>query len=115
MAANLRATGGQIVSERISALLAPRLGSTAAKELLTRASSEAADTGRPLVEVLAGRDEVRGALSPVELAPLLDPAHYTGMAGPLVDRALTASGPPPATGPGKTSGTTGEPRARQRS
>ncbi|XUZ28321.1 3-carboxy-cis,cis-muconate cycloisomerase [Streptomyces sp. RMIT01] len=115
MAANLRATGGQIVSERISALLAPRLGSTAAKELLTRASSEAADTGRPLVEVLAGRDEVRGALSLVELAPLLDPAHYTGMAGPLVDRALTASGPPPATGPGKTSGTTGEPRAGQRS
>ncbi|MEU0399130.1 3-carboxy-cis,cis-muconate cycloisomerase [Streptomyces sp. NPDC006197] len=92
MAANLQATGGQIVSERVCAVLAPRLGKTAAKELLTRASLEAARTGLPLIAVLAGLDEVRGVLSPEALAALLDPAHYTGMAGPLVDRALTAPG-----------------------
>ncbi|MEU8702396.1 3-carboxy-cis,cis-muconate cycloisomerase [Streptomyces sp. NPDC048680] len=92
MTANLQATGGQIASERVCAVLAPRLGRTAAKELLTRASLEAARTGRPLAEVLAVLDEVREALPPEQLAALLDPAHYTGMAGLLVDRALTAPG-----------------------
>ncbi|MFJ6466086.1 3-carboxy-cis,cis-muconate cycloisomerase [Streptomyces sp. NPDC091387] len=90
MTANVQATGGQIASERVCAVLAPTLGRTAAKELLTRASLEAARTGRPLAEVLAELDEVREVLPPEQLAALLDPAHYTGMAGLLVDRALTA-------------------------
>ncbi|MFJ2417982.1 3-carboxy-cis,cis-muconate cycloisomerase [Streptomyces brevispora] len=92
MTANVQATGGQIASERVCAVLAPTLGKTAAKELLTRASLEAARTSRPLAAVLAVLDEVREALPPEELAALLDPAHYTGMAGLLVDRALTPPG-----------------------
>ncbi len=92
MRANLGATGGQLVSERVSAVLAPRIGKSAAKELLTRASLLAATTGRPLADVLAGLPELAGVLDRAEAAALLDPDGYTGAAGALVDRALTVPG-----------------------
>jgi len=90
MRTNLDATGGQLVSERVSAVLAPRLGKTAAKELLSQASMLASRTGLPLADVLADLPQLAGILSREEAAALLDPAGYTGLAGPLVDRALTA-------------------------
>ncbi|MEU4090755.1 3-carboxy-cis,cis-muconate cycloisomerase [Streptomyces aureus] len=102
MAGNLAATGGQLVSEKVSAVLAPKLGRAAAKELLTRASLRAAQTARPLAEVLAESDALRGMLTPAELTALLDPAGYTGTAGPLVDRALAGSPPAPRKTPGRT-------------
>ncbi|WP_331725820.1 3-carboxy-cis,cis-muconate cycloisomerase (plasmid) [Streptomyces xanthophaeus] len=91
MRANLGATGGQLVSERVSAVLAPHLGKAAAKDLLTQASLLASETGRPLADVLAGLPLLAGVLSREEAAELLDPARYTGVAGPLVDRALAAA------------------------
>src|SRR5262249_1606043 len=39
MAANLRLTGGLVVTEKLAALLAPGIGKAAAKQLLTDASS----------------------------------------------------------------------------
>ena len=92
MRANAGATGGQLVSERVSAVLAPRIGKTEAKELLTRASLLATSTGRPLADVLAGLPQLAGVLSRGEAAALLDPEGYTGTAGPLVDRALKEPG-----------------------
>ncbi|MGW6904299.1 3-carboxy-cis,cis-muconate cycloisomerase [Streptomyces sp. NPDC054940] len=72
MREHLDLTHGLIVSERLSAELAPVLGRARAKELLTRLASE----GRPLAEA-------------PELADVdLDPTHYTGSAGSLTDRAL---------------------------
>ncbi|MCK8432811.1 3-carboxy-cis,cis-muconate cycloisomerase [Streptomyces sp. D2-8] len=72
MRAHLDLTHGLIVSERLSAELAPVLGRARAKELLTRLASE----GHPLAEA-------------PELADVdLDPTHYTGSAGALTDRAL---------------------------
>lgn len=88
MAENLRLTGGGIVSERIAAVLAPRIGKAAAQRVLSEASAVAARTGRPLHEVLAGAPELRGRLGADELAGLCDPVRYTGAAGALVDRAL---------------------------
>jgi 3-carboxy-cis,cis-muconate cycloisomerase len=72
MRQHLDLTGGLIVSERLSAELAPLLGRAGAKELLGRLASE----GRPLAEApeLADAD--------------LDPTHYTGSAPALTDRAL---------------------------
>lgn len=72
MRAHLDLTHGLIVSERLSAELAPVLGRAGAKELLTRLAS----TGQPLGQA-------------PELADVdLDPTHYTGSAGALTDRAL---------------------------
>ncbi|MGW4874286.1 3-carboxy-cis,cis-muconate cycloisomerase [Streptomyces chartreusis] len=72
MREHLDLTHGLIVSERLSAELAPVLGRARAKELLTRLAA----AGRPLAEA-------------PELADVdLDPTHYTGSAGALTDRAL---------------------------
>jgi 3-carboxy-cis,cis-muconate cycloisomerase len=88
MRANLGATAGQIVSERVSAYLALRIGRAEARDLLGRASEQTRLTGLPLVDVLAGLPRLDGVVSREELAELLDPERYTGAAGPLVDRAL---------------------------
>ncbi|WP_443059151.1 class-II fumarase/aspartase family protein [Streptomyces sp. NBC_00496] len=88
MRANLDLTGGAIVTERLAVALAPMLGKVRAKKLLTSASAEAADTGRPLGEVLSADPELSARFTPAELSELLDPAHYTGAAHPLIDRAL---------------------------
>ncbi|MEW2287584.1 3-carboxy-cis,cis-muconate cycloisomerase [Streptomyces sp. NPDC047841] len=84
MRRNLGITRGLIVSERLSAALAPVLGRARAKELLTELARRAHTEDRPLSELLAETGELEG----VDLDELLDPAHYTGFAGPLTDRAL---------------------------
>ncbi|MGX1912611.1 class-II fumarase/aspartase family protein [Streptomyces phaeochromogenes] len=88
MLANLELTGGALVTERLTVVLAPAFGKVRAKKLLTAASAEAADTGRPLAEVLAQHPELSALFTPARLSELLDPAHYTGAADALVDRAL---------------------------
>ncbi|MBQ1090595.1 3-carboxy-cis,cis-muconate cycloisomerase [Streptomyces sp. B93] len=101
MRANLAATGGQLLTERISAHLAPRIGKTAAKDLLTQASLLAATTGRPLADVLAELPQLAGILTHAEATRLLDADGYLGAAHALVDRALHTSSPPaPRNGPG---------------
>jgi 3-carboxy-cis,cis-muconate cycloisomerase len=91
MRANLGLTGGLVVSERLAAVLAPALGKTVAKELMSRASAEAVASGRPLAEVIAEAPELVGRFGSDELAALLDPANYTGASGLLVERALKES------------------------
>ncbi|MFI1102117.1 3-carboxy-cis,cis-muconate cycloisomerase [Streptomyces melanogenes] len=88
MAENLALTGGQIVSERVAAVLAPKLGKAEAKQALTRASHTAQRSGRPLGDVLAESEELSGHFTAGELAELCDPARYTGAAAALVDRAV---------------------------
>jgi 3-carboxy-cis,cis-muconate cycloisomerase len=84
MRAHLDLTHGLIVSERLSAELAPVLGRARAKELLTRAALRAGAEDRPLVELLAEEPELKD----LDLAALTDPTQYTGSAGALTDRAL---------------------------
>jgi 3-carboxy-cis,cis-muconate cycloisomerase len=87
MAANARLTGGALVSERITAVLAPLLGRRAAKRVVAAAAERATASGAGLAEALA---EAGVPLPEAELVGLLDPAGYTGVAGLLVDRALAA-------------------------
>ncbi|MET9194504.1 3-carboxy-cis,cis-muconate cycloisomerase [Streptomyces olivaceus] len=86
MRAHLGLTHGLIVSERLSAELAPVLGRARAKELLTELARRAYREDRPLGELLAGVPELHD--SGLDLAALTDPARYTGCAGALTDRAL---------------------------
>uniref|UniRef100_A0AAU1M123 3-carboxy-cis,cis-muconate cycloisomerase n=1 Tax=Streptomyces sp. NBC_00148 TaxID=2903626 RepID=A0AAU1M123_9ACTN len=81
---HLGTTGGLIVSERLAAVAAGRVGPARAKEILTGAARLARDEGRTLAEVLAGEPAFDG----LDLAELTDPARYTGCAGLLTDRAL---------------------------
>ena len=84
MRAHLDVTHGLIVSERLSAELAPVLGRARARELLTRAARRATTESRPLVELLAEEPELKD----LDLTDLTDPTQYTGSAGALTDRAL---------------------------
>lgn len=92
MRAHLDLTHGLIVSERLSAELAPVLGRARAKELLTRAARRATAENRLLVELLTEEPELKDpALKDLDLAALTDPTRYTGSAGALTDRALERS------------------------
>lgn len=84
MRSHLGLTDGLIVSERLAAVAAERVGRDRAKEILTAAAARARDEGRPLAGVLAGEPAFDG----LDLDELTDPARYTGCAGPLTDRAL---------------------------
>ncbi|MFH8238327.1 3-carboxy-cis,cis-muconate cycloisomerase [Streptomyces sp. NPDC018321] len=84
MRAHLGLTHGLIVSERLSAELAPVLGRARAKELLTELARRTYAEDRTLGELLAEVPELKD----VDLGSLTDPARYTGSAGALTDRAL---------------------------
>ncbi|HEU5332718.1 MAG TPA: lyase family protein [Actinocrinis sp.] len=111
MRANLDATGGLIVTERLAAALAPRLGKVRAKQLLGRISAQVGSSGGGVFErgglaaALAAEPELAGWATAERLADLLDPARYTGAAGTLVDRVLhryhheTTGGSPAAARP----------------
>jgi 3-carboxy-cis,cis-muconate cycloisomerase len=90
MRANLEATGGLLLAERVAGALADALGRAGAQELVRRRSREAADSGRPLRAVLLADPALREHLDEAAVDRLLDPAGYLGSAGPLVDRALAA-------------------------
>ncbi|WP_406183875.1 lyase family protein [Streptomyces sp. NBC_01006] len=92
MAANLRLTGGAVVTERLAAALAPVLGKAGAKRLVGRVAVESADSAEtpdPLVErFLAQAPELAEEFTAAQLERLLDPADYTGAAEALIERAL---------------------------
>ncbi|MDH6566559.1 3-carboxy-cis,cis-muconate cycloisomerase [Streptomyces sp. SAI-117] len=84
MRAHLGLTHGLIVSERLSAELAPVLGRAHAKALLTDLARRTYSEGRSLAELLSQEPELKD----VDLDEPTDPARYTGSAGALTDRAL---------------------------
>jgi 3-carboxy-cis,cis-muconate cycloisomerase len=92
MLANLAMTGGLIVSERIAAVLAPVLGKTAAKTLVSSAAAQATAEQIEFSAALMSSPELEGVVEPGELAGLLDPDGYLGAAGWLVERALSYKG-----------------------
>ena len=78
MRANLELSGGLVMAEQASFLLAEKLGRRGAQELVAEAAERSRAGGRSLREEL-GADLEAG----------LDPADYLGSAGVFVDRALT--------------------------
>ncbi|MFD4263891.1 lyase family protein [Streptomyces sp. NPDC058534] len=92
---NLRLTKSQVVSERLAALLTPRLGRTRAKDLLAHASLTAEQQQRPLLDVLATLPDVTAHHTVEELGQLLDPTAYVGAAPALTAHALTTATPTP--------------------
>ena len=95
MRANLAATRGLPLAERVSELLAPALGRSAAHDLVARASEHAVAAGGTLRESLLGEPElareVDGAgITSAQIDAALDPAGYLGSAAAFTDAALDA-------------------------
>lgn len=84
MQKNLDSSGGSVMAESASYLLAERHGRGAGYELVARAGARAKAGGRPL------RDELAGDLSSAELDSVFDPETYLGSSDAFVDRALAA-------------------------
>lgn len=87
MRANLDATGGLIMAERITTELAPEMGRAAAHDAVAAACRETGD-GNGLAEAL--ERHTAGRLGRARITALLDPADYLGAASVFTDRALAA-------------------------
>jgi 3-carboxy-cis,cis-muconate cycloisomerase len=86
MRANLAATHGLILSERIAFLVAERIGRADARALVDRAATRASERGTELRDELAA--EAALPLTAAELDAAFVPETYTGAADVFVDRAL---------------------------
>ena len=86
MRANLDATKGLIMAERVTFLLAGRIGRAEAHGLVSEACARAVAAGRPLRDEL--ESDPRIELAPAELDAAFDPTGYLGSAETFVDRAL---------------------------
>ncbi|HVP08562.1 MAG TPA: 3-carboxy-cis,cis-muconate cycloisomerase [Burkholderiales bacterium] len=88
MQRNLGMTSGLIVAEAVMMGLAPKLGRQVAHDVVYDACRAAAESDRPLLELLAANPQVGPHFNRSELERLLDPRNYLGSAGAMVDRAL---------------------------
>jgi 3-carboxy-cis,cis-muconate cycloisomerase len=88
MRANLDITHGTIVSEAVMMGLGPYLGRQRAHDLVYDICREATTSRTSLVELLARNSEISKHLSRADLERMVDPAHYLGLAGEMVDRVL---------------------------
>ncbi|UOQ59089.1 lyase family protein [Leucobacter rhizosphaerae] len=83
VARNLALTRGLIVSERLAIVLGPVLGAERVRGLVAKAGRSA-----DLAELLRAEPDLASA--GIDVDEILDPAHYLGLAGDLVDGALAA-------------------------
>jgi 3-carboxy-cis,cis-muconate cycloisomerase len=88
MRENLDATGGLLLAERVTTMLAERLGRLEAHDLVEAASGRAFESGTSLREELLADPALEEVLSAQDIDAALDPAGYLGSAGAFVDRAL---------------------------
>jgi 3-carboxy-cis,cis-muconate cycloisomerase len=86
MRENLDASGGAVMAERLTFLLARRIGRTEAHKRLAAAAKRAAAAHRSLRDELSEDESLQ--LAAEELEAALDPGTYLGSAEALVERAL---------------------------
>jgi 3-carboxy-cis,cis-muconate cycloisomerase len=88
MLENLNATGGLLLAENVTTVVARHLGRLEAHDLVEEASHRALEGGKHLREELLSEPRLGKILSKEEIDEALDPAGYLGSAGEFVDRAL---------------------------
>jgi 3-carboxy-cis,cis-muconate cycloisomerase len=94
MLRNLDLSGGLVLSEAVMLVLGKHLGRQTAHEVVYECSMRTYEQGLPFRQALAEHPLVSAHLTPTQIEDLLDPAHYTGLAGEFVDRVLLAHGYP---------------------
>ena len=95
MAANLAATGGLAMAERVTALLRDSLGAPRAHYLVAVAAARAASAGVPFRDALLNTPDVasklaQAGISAAEIEQALNPAGYLGGTDAFIAAALTA-------------------------
>ncbi|MCE8026283.1 class-II fumarase/aspartase family protein [Billgrantia aerodenitrificans] len=87
MRRNLAATGGGIMAEPVSRLLAPTLGQEAAKRISAEAAETARLQGVAYADALQAHPELQGQVEAQALRQATDPALYLGSSQAQVRRA----------------------------
>ena len=90
MRENLDVTRGLILAEAVSLALAPKIGKSAAHQLVEDACRQAVEQHQHLRDVIGKDSRVTAHLSAADLGRLFDPEKYLGLAEQLVDRVLAA-------------------------
>jgi 3-carboxy-cis,cis-muconate cycloisomerase len=88
MRANLDITRGMVVSEAVMMGLGPYLGRQRAHDLVYDICRKVGPTGPDLLDLLAADKEISKHLTRDQLARMVDPTDYLGLAGEMVDRVL---------------------------
>jgi len=88
MRQNLDETGGMLMAENVTTVVADRLGRLEAHEIVGAAARRSAEGGRPFRDELLAEPALHERLSPEEVDAALDPVGYLGSAGGFIDRAL---------------------------
>ncbi|HVA15433.1 MAG TPA: 3-carboxy-cis,cis-muconate cycloisomerase [Stellaceae bacterium] len=92
MRANLDLTRGLIVSEAVMMGLGPHLGRQRAHDLVYDICRKVITERASFLDLLAADPEISRHMKRDELAKLVDPANYLGVAGAMVDRVLHGRG-----------------------
>jgi 3-carboxy-cis,cis-muconate cycloisomerase len=90
MRRTLEASGGLIVAEAVMMGLAPALGRGVAHDLVYDCCRRALDEGISFLEALADEPRIAEVASREQLAALVEPANYLGVAPAMVARLLRA-------------------------
>ncbi len=91
MAANIDALHGLILSEAVMLALGEHVGRQVAHDIVYEAAMAAFEQRRPLADLLLADARVSEHLTATEIAELLRPEAYTGLAGLFTDRVLAAA------------------------
>jgi adenylosuccinate lyase len=92
MARNMMLGGGYVLSERVMAVLAAKVGKQSAHLLAYEASMAGIEAGLSFREALEAVPAITKVLSPAELDELLDPSTAVGEAPEVVDEILASLG-----------------------
>jgi len=88
MRENLDATGGLLLAEHVTTIVAEHLGRLEAHDLVEAASRRTFESGRSLRDELLAEPMLKEVLSAEDVDVALDPASYLGSAVTFVDKAL---------------------------
>jgi 3-carboxy-cis,cis-muconate cycloisomerase len=92
MRANLDLTRGLIVSEAVMMGLGPHLGRQRAHDLVYDICRQSITSKASFLDLLAADPEIAKHMKREQLAALVDPANYLGVAGAMIDRVLQGRG-----------------------
>jgi 3-carboxy-cis,cis-muconate cycloisomerase len=88
MRRNLDVTDGLLLAERVMFALGEHIGRQAAHDVVCECAMHAIEHRLAFADVLADDERVTAHLTGEQIAALLDPAAYTGLAAQFVDRVL---------------------------
>ena len=91
MLANLEASKGHVLSERVMLTLAEKVGKQTAHTLVYETAMKAHEAGRPLKDAILENPAITAHLSPETIESLFDYRQHVGLCREMVDRVVRSA------------------------